>query len=216
MPKFSPPVPRKVISQGSKFSPPTPRKPIGVASKTSPPVTRKISGLKVETTPPSFRKASDTRQPEAVKDLSPNTSPRTLYPSTASNKSKPLPPKKHLPSLPKDLASAGQTTTTEANKPSVPQKPPPDLSSSSKGESSVAALAQKLSTILVFPFRDNGSSPRPSPHPSPRPSRSQASNSPGDKSDSKPALGSVKPAEPAKPKLLPKPGVLPVKPQAGE
>ena len=98
----------------------------------------------------------------------------------------------------------------------MPQKPPPDLSSSSKGESSVAALAQKLSTIPVFPFRDNGSSPRPSPHPSPRPSRSQASNSPGDKFDSKPALGSVKPAEPAKPKLLPKPGVLPVKPQAGE
>ncbi|XP_073251927.1 uncharacterized protein [Porites lutea] len=214
-PKFSPPVPRKVISQGSKFSPPTPRKPIGVASKTSPPVIRKIGGFKVETTPPSFRKASETRQPEAVKDLSPNTSPRTLDPSTASNKSKPLPPKKPLPSLPKDLASAGQTTTTEANKPPVPHKPPPDLSSSSKGESSVAALAQKLSTIPVFPFRDNGSSPRPSPHPSPRPSRSQASNSPGDKSDSKPALGSVKPAEPFKPKLLPKPGGLPVKPQAG-
>ncbi|XP_073252122.1 uncharacterized protein [Porites lutea] len=214
-PKFPPPVPRKVISQGSKFSPPTPRKPIGVASKTSPPVIRKISGFKVETTPPSFRKASETRQPEAVKDLSPSTSPRTLDPSTASNKSKPLPPKKPLPSLPKDLASAGQTTTTEANKPPVPQKPPPDLSLSSKGESSVAALAQKLSTIPVFPFRDNGSSPRPSPHPSPRPSRSQASNSPGDKSNSKPALGSVKPAEPSKPKLLPKPGGLPVKPQAG-
>ena len=173
----------------------------------------------VNTPPQSPRKSSETRHLETAKE-SPNTSPRTHDPSSTSSKSKPLPPKKPLPSLPKELAQAIKTYKPTASKPPLPQKPPSDLASSSKSESSVAALAQKLSTMPVFPFRDtnsgkpaSGSSPRPSPHSSPRPS---PRNPPLDKSDSKPVSGLVKSSDVAKPKLLPKPGASLEKPYTGK
>lgn len=182
-------------------------------SKTSPPVLRKISGLEIKTSPRLPLKSSETRP---VETASPNISPRTHDSSSTSNKSKPLPPKKPLPSLPKDLS--GQNTTTETSvgsKPSLPQKAPPDLASSSTNDSSqpsVAELAQKLSTMPVFAFRDASSgkmgvSPRPSPHSSPRlTTRKAPSNALLDKSESRPSASVTRTSEVAKPKLRPKPG----------
>lgn len=124
--------------------------------------------------------------------------------------------------MPKGLS--GQTETSTASKPPLPLKPAPELASVSKSDGpqqSVAALAQKLSTIPVFPFRDvsggkagvfpsPGTSPRPSPHSSPKPSPRSPSS---EKSDSKLAAGVVRSLETAKPKVRPKPGSSAEKPQ---
>ena len=112
-----------------------------------------------------------------------------------------------------------------SSKPPLPHKPAPDLASSSSTDTlqpSVAALAQKLSTIPVFPFSNTGkaggifpspgTSPRASPHSSPRPSpRNPPSSSSPEKSDSKVATGMAKSTEFGKPKLLPRPGASPQK-----
>ena len=215
----NPPLPSKVETAG-KGSPPITRKMMSTTSKTSPPVLRKISGLEIKTSPHLPRKSSETRPAETI---SPNISPRTTDSSITSNKSKPLPPKKPLPSLPKDLS--GQNTTTETSvgsKPFLPQKAPPNLSSSSTNDSSqpsVAALAQKLSTMPAFAFRDASSgklgvSPRSSPHSSPRlTTHNVPSNSLLDKSESRPATIVTKTGEGIKPKLRPKPGAALEKPQ---
>lgn len=180
-------------------------------------------------------KASDTRQPEAsgesanaTEDI--DSASRTVDLHPAGDKSKPLPPKKPLPSLPKGMAPPGQKPSTSevlSSKPPLPQKPPLELGSSPKTDcpqSSVAALAQKLSTIPVFPFRDNntskasglfpspGTSPRTSPLSSPRPSpRKLASSLSPEKADSKVVTGTAKSSEIDKPKLLPRPGTSPQK-----
>ena len=191
--KNSPPTPRKITA-----SPPVPRK--SVASRTSPQYPRKIS---------------DTRQPDASEESAIATqditsASRTVDLQPAGDKSKPLPPKKPLPSLPKGMVLPGQKppgSEALSSKPPLPQKPPPELGSSPKKDcpqSSVAALAQKLSTIPVFPFRDNntskasgllpspGTSPRASPLSSPRPSPRN--------------LSSPKSIDIGKPNLPPRPG----------
>ena len=230
--KNSPPTPRKINGMVSKNSPPTPRKITCTVSKTSPPVPRKSSGIATKTSSQYPRKISDTRQPEAYgesanasEDIS--SASRTVDLQPAGDKSKPLPPKKPLPSLPKGMALPGQKPPAGevlSSKPPLPQKPPPELGSSPKKDcpqSSVAALAQKLSTIPVFPFRDNntgkasglfpspGTSPRASPLSSPRPSPRNLhvplSSSPP-KSDSK-----SKSSEVGKPNPLPRPGASPQK-----
>ncbi|KAL9970188.1 hypothetical protein ACROYT_G022522 [Oculina patagonica] len=234
--KPSPPVPRKISSTAGKNSPPTPHKISSTASKFSPPIPRKSSGIAAKTSPQSPRKPSDTRQTEASAESpsiteNTNSAARTVDLHAAGDKSKPLPPKKPLPSLPKGMVPPGQkppVSEVSSSKPPLPHKPPPDLASASKTDMpqpSVAALAQKLSTIPVFPFRDSntgkaggifpspGTSPRASPHSSPRPSpRNQPSSSSPEKSDSKLATGTAKPYEVGKPKLLPRPGASPQKP----
>ena len=226
--KSSPPTPRKINGVVSKSSPPTPRKITSTVSKTSPPVPRKSSGIATKTPPQYPHKISDTRQPEAreesasaVEDVTSASQTVDLQP--AGDKSKPLPPKKPLPSLPKGMALPGPKPPAGgvmSSKPPLPQKPPPELGSSPKKDcpqSSVAALAQKLSTTIpVFPFRDNntdktsgffpspGTSPRSSPLSSPRPSPHNLHLP--DKSDSK-----AKSSEVGKPNPLPRPGVSPQK-----
>ncbi|KAJ7379712.1 hypothetical protein OS493_014117 [Desmophyllum pertusum] len=200
-----------------------------LASKNSPLVPRKSSGIATKTSPHYPPKSSDTRQPDVFGECAENinSAARTIDLQSAGDKSKPLPPKKPLPSLPKGMLLPGQKPSSSevpSSKPPLPQKPPPDLSSSSKtdcSQSSVAALAQKLSTIPVFPFRDNnsgkvgpspGTSPRPSPHSSPRPSpRHLPTSFLPDKSDSKAVSGLAKSNDAAKPKLLPRPGAAPQK-----
>lgn len=199
----SPLVTQKISSTESKNSPPTPRKINGMVSKNSPPIPHKItasppvprksSGIATKTSPKYPRKISDTRKPDAsgesaiaTQDIT--SASKTVDLQPAGDKSKPLPPKKPLPSLPKGMALTGQKppgSEALSSKPPLPQKPPPELGSSPNNDcpqSSVAALAQKLSTIPVFPFRDNntgkasglfpspGTSPRASPLSSPRPS----------------------------------------------
>lgn len=186
--KNSPPTPRKINGMVSKNSPPTPRK-----ITASPPVPRKSSGIASKTSPQYPHKISGARQPDAIEESAIATqdttsASRTVNLQPAGDKSKPLPPKKPLPSLPKGMALPEQKppgSEALSSKPPLPQKPPPELGSSPKKDcpqSSVAALAQKLSTIPVFPFRDNntgkasglfpspGTSPRESPLSSPRPS----------------------------------------------
>lgn len=214
--KNSPPTPRRINGMVGKNSPPTPHK-----ITASPPVTRKSSGIRTKTSPQYPRKISDTRQPDSSGDSAITTqditsASRTVDLPPAGDKSKPVPPKKPLPSLPKGMALPGQKppgSEALSSKPPLPQKPPPELGSSPKKDcpqSSVAALAQKLSTIPVFPFRDNntgktsgsfpspGTSPRASPLSSPRPSPRNlqvlSSSSP-------------KPLDVGKPNPPPRPGV---------
>lgn len=245
--KPSPPVPRKVRSTASKISPPTPRKISNTANNTSPPTPCKLKSTAGKMSPPTPRKScgpatktspqcqpelSDTRQTEAseetariIEDI--NSAASTVDVHLPGDKSKPTPPKKPLPSLPKGMTSPGQkppASEVSSSKPSLPHKPPPELASTSKTDSSqpsVAALAQKLSTNLVFPFNTGkpggifpspGTSPRASPHSSPRPSpRNVPSSSSPEKSDSKVVAGVTKPNEVGKPKLLPRPGASPQK-----
>ena len=239
--KPSPPVPRKIRSTGSKISPPTPRKISNAANNTSPPTPCKVNSTAGKMSPPTPRKScglatktspqcppqlSDARQTEASEETAKiienvNSAARTVDVDSPSDKSKPPPPKKPLPSLPKGMTSPGEVASS---KPPLPHKPLPDLASTSKTDSSqpsVAALAQKLSTNLVFPFNTGkpggifpspGNSPRASPHSSPRPSpRNVPSSSAPEKSDSKVVVGTAKPNEVSKPKLLPRPGTSPQK-----
>lgn len=225
--KVTPPSPRKrsVPTMDSDPAASSIHKINSPTSKISPPVLQKSGGIGIRTSPQLPCKSSEIRQAETVISL--NASPRDPdSSSTTCNKSKPLPPKKPLPSLPKGLSRQNMVTeTTTASKPPVPQKPPPELapasSASDTSQPSVAVLAQKLSTIPVFPFRDAstgkvgifpspGTSPRSSPLSSPRPtSHNPAANSLSEK----PTIDITKPNVTAKPKLRPKPGSLPEKPQ---
>lgn len=227
--KSSPPVHRKISNTAIKTSPPVLRKISNIVTKMSPPLPRKSSGVGSTTSPQYPPKSSDTRQPQADEENTNTT--RTLDLHSAGDKSKPLPPKKPLPSFPKGMVIPGQKpvmSEASSSKPPVPHKLPPDLTSSPKtdsSQSSVAALAQKLATIPVFPFRDDnsgkvgaaifpspGTSPRASPLSSPRPSpRNLHSSSSPDKSDSKAGTGIAKPSEVGKPKLFPRPGAAPQK-----
>lgn len=230
--KNSPPTPRKINGMVSKNSPPTPRKIINMASKTSPPVPRKSSGIATKSSPQNPLKPSDARQSKASEESVNATegitsASRTVDLHPVGDKSKPLPPKKPLPSLPKGIPPTGQKPPAGevlSNKPPLPQKPPPELGSSPKKDcpqSSVAALAQKLSTIPLFPLRDDNASkasglfpspvnsPRASPLSSPRPSPRKLpvpSVSSPEKSDSK-----AKSSEVGKPNLPPRPGASPQK-----
>lgn len=224
---FNPPVSPKINVAADQDSPPISCKITKAGGKVSPPVPRKNSGVGLNLSPQLPRKSAASKQEETV---IPNLSPRILE---SNNRSRPLPPKKPLPSLPKGLS--GQSATTETSvgsKPSLLQKPAPELapppSANDSSQSSVAALAQKLSTMSVFPFHDgssgkagvfppHGISPRSSALSSPRPTiRNQPSASLLEKSETKAMGGVTKVGDSTKPKIHPKPGALQEKPQNPE
>lgn len=217
--KSSPPVLHKVSNRDIKVSPPVQRKISNIANKMSPCLPYKTSGVASVISPQHPPQPNDTRQLKAVEENIKNT--RNFEISSAGEKSKPLPPKKPLPSFPKGIGTTGQKPVMgelSASKPHLPQKPPLELSSSPKtdqSQNSVAALAQKLSTIPVFPFRDdNGSrtggavfpSPVASPLSSPRPSPRNITGASPDKSKLKSATVMAKVSEVGKPVLSSRPG----------
>lgn len=203
----NPPVTPRTAGEAS---PPIICKSNDTEGKTQPPPLRKITGMGIKLSPQS----TVTTQAEIVPDLS----PRIL---DSGNKSKPSPPKKPLPSLPKELSGQSTTNETATRKPHLPQKPVPQIAlSSSNGSSqpSVAALAQKLSTITAFQFHEGssgkaglfpsqGSSPQISPHSSPRQiKRNQPSTWLSEKSETEARGRAIKTSGPTKSKILPKPG----------
>lgn len=226
--KSSPPVLHKVSNRDIKVSPPVQRKISNIANKMSPRLPYKSSGVASVISPQHPPQPNDTRQLKAVEENIKNT--RNFEISSAGEKSKPLPPKKPLPSFPKGMGTTGQKPVMgelSASKPYLPQKPPLELSSSPKtdqSQKSVAALAQKLSTIPVFPFRDdNGSrtggavfpSPVASPLSSPRLSpRNITSGASPDKSKLKSATVMAKVSEVGKPVLSSRPGTSLLKSQS--
>lgn len=211
--KSSPPVPGKVSNWDRKISPPVQRKISDLINKMSPHLPHKSSGVASAISP---------QHPSQKADEENTKNRRNLESSTAGEKSKPLPPKKPLPSFPKGMSTPGQKPLMgelSSSKPTSQQKPYLDLSSSPKtdqSQTSVAALAQKLSTIPLFPFRDDtGSktggaafpSPVTSPLSSPRPSpRNATSSASPDKSKFKSATVMAKVSEVGKPVLSPRPG----------
>lgn len=203
----NPPVTPRTAGEGS---PPTTCKSSDTEGKMQPPLSWKINGMGIKLSPQS----TVTRQAETV----PNLSHRIL---DSGNKSKPSPPKKPLPSLPKELSGQSTTNETAARKPHLPQKPAPQIAlSSSNGSSqpSVAVLAQKLSTITGFQFHEGSSgkpgllpsqgiSPQISPHSSPRQiKRNQPSTWLSEKSETEARGRAIKTSGPTKSKILPKPG----------
>ena len=202
----NPPVTPRTAGEGS---PPTTCKSSDTEGKMQPPLSWKINGMGIKSP-----QSTVTRQAETV----PNLSPRIL---DSGNKSKPSPPKKPLPSLPKELSGQSTTNETAARKPHLPQKPAPQIAlSSSNGSSqpSVAVLAQKLSTITGFQFHEGSSgkpgllpsqgiSPQISPHSSPRQiKRNQPSTWLSEKSETEARGRAIKTSGPTKSKILPKPG----------
>lgn len=215
-----PPLKKSIVTRDSnppvtprtagEASPPITCKSNDTEGKTQPPPLRKITGMGIKLSPQS----TVTTQAEIVPDLS----PRIL---DSGNKSKPSPPKKPLPSLPKELSGQSTTNETATRKPHLPQKPVPQIAlSSSNGSSqpSVAALAQKLSTITAFQFHEGssgkaglfpsqGSSPQISPHSSPRQiKRNQPSTWLSEKSETEARGRAIKTSGPTKSKILPNPG----------
>lgn len=210
----NPPVSPRTAGEGS---PPTTCKSSDTEGKATPPLSWKINGMGIKLSPQS----TVTIQEETVSNLS----PRIL---DSRNKSKPSPPKKPLPSLPKEVSGQSTTNETAARKPHLPQKPALEIALSSSNDSSqpsVATLAQKLSTITAFQFHEGssgkaglfspqGTSPRSSPHSSPRQiMRNQPSSWLSEKSEAEARGRAIKASGPTKSKILPKPGPAEEKPQ---
>ena len=188
--------------------PPVHSKTVSPESKTSPPLFHKFSG-----SPPLLPK-STTKRPEeslAPNFYSSNTDGTTLDLNPGDGKPKPLAPKKPLPPLPKGVAPS--SIEAVSSKPPIPVKPP--SVSAEPSQTSVAALAKKLSTMPLFAYRDSEASNEgsslnvPSAHGSRLPSPASSGKALPQGRKLSPNVGSpTKSSELTNLKVLPKPGNL--------